>query len=209
MDKQQEKRSYYRIRDCIGLSCARLDGADDGSARDRNGRAMVDATGTAATTGCDLDLPLSSVLGEIDRKFNRLVNSLWLEHPPIAEALGLLNRKLAVVAAQVLREEGRASESYEEALVSLSGSGMGFDSPEPYPEGTRLRLCLALTPSCVRLELTGVVAGCEAVVGAARPQHWVRVAFESGNEAAQEQLIQHVVQRQCAQIHDSVGADRT
>ncbi|MCB1676445.1 MAG: PilZ domain-containing protein [Halioglobus sp.] len=200
MSSPEEKRSYYRIHDYVGLSCARLDDTAEASGT----RAAM----PPAAADSDLGLPLSSLLSEIDRKFNPIVNSLWLEHPPVAETLGLLNRKISILAARVLDEAGPTCESYEELLVSLSGSGIGFNSAQPYPEGARLRLFLALKPSSVRLDLTGVVIGCDRNTAEEQPQYWVRVAFEPGNEAAQEQLIQHVVQRQCAQIHDRAGAGR-
>jgi hypothetical protein len=152
------------------------------------------------------DTPLADMLASIDRDFNQATNLLWQEKPLLAQALGLLNRKLSLVAAHALPQETNGEESYEELLVSISGSGIGFDAAEDFPVGTRLHLMLALKPSNITLELTGLVAGSESREQHGRKVYWIRVNFEQGNETAQELLIQHVVQRQCAQIREQAPA---
>lgn len=182
MKPTTERRSFYRINDTIGLHFTLL---DDG------------AVGQPAGA---LDRPLSSQLDEIDRDFNQLANILWQENPTFARALGLLNRKLSLLAARTLGDESRESTACEELLVNISGSGMGFDSPEQFARGARLLLTLVLKPSNVTLRLTGVVIASEPGSGQGENGYWTRVNFDESDEAAREQLIQHVVQRQCAQI---------
>lgn len=187
MRKIDEKRSYYRINDIVGLKYSRIEEGDN--------NASVPA---AAQT------PLTEELATIDHELNQLTNSLWLENPLLAQALGLLNRKLTLFAAHALpHEQLTPTDQYQEILVSISGSGMGFNTGEQFDQGDRLSLMLALKPSNIDLRLTGVVAGCELM--AKTQGYWVRVNFEPGNEAAQEQLIQHIVQRQCAQTSEQPG----
>jgi hypothetical protein len=180
-----EKRSYYRIKDIVGLSYT-----------------VVEAGAAESSQGMpDLDAPLASLLAEIDRDFNKVTNVLWQENPIVAKALGLLNRKLALVASHSLpATEQAGSESYEEMVVSLSGSGLGFDCPEPLPAGTKLALVLVLKPSNICLRLNGTVTGLEIREEEDTATHWVRVAFDEGDDAAREHLIQHIVQRQSVQI---------
>lgn len=190
MKKTDEKRSYYRINDSVGLKYSRLESSEDNA---------VFAASAAAT-------PLTAELTAIDRELNQLTNSLWSESPLLAQALGLLNRKLTLFGAHALPQEHLTPmNQYREMLVSISGSGMGFNAGEQFEPGVRLGLMLALKPSNIGLSLTGVVTACEPLRESADQGYWVRVNFEPGNEAAQEQLIQHIVQRQCAQTSGQSG----
>ena len=184
MRPSTERRSYYRINDLIGLRYRVVD---------------TDDTGLSAGTS-SLDMPVTSLLAEIDREFNQASNILWQEDPTVAQALGLLNRKLSIIAAHSLREDGEDSESYEEMMVSLSGSGISFNTPDAYSPGTRLLISLTLQPSNISLDLTGTVNACEPGKTEDHPEFRLRISFDPENETALEQLIQHVVQRQCAQI---------
>ena len=187
MRKIDEKRSYYRINDSVGLKYSRIKEGDDG----------VGTLEAAAQT------PLTSELAALDHELNQLTNSLWLENPLLAQALGLLNRKLTLFAAHALpHEQLTPTDQYQEILVSISGSGMGFNSTELFEPGDRLGLLLARKPSNIALRLIGPVTGCEPMGKNQGQGYWVRVNFEPGNEAAQEQLIQHIVQRQCAQTNE-------
>lgn len=181
-----EKRSFYRIEDLVGLSCSLIEG--DASPAEQ-GSGVTNALG-------------GGLFAEIDREFNRVTNILWQENPVIAQALGLLNQKISTLAASALPDSDERGHMHEESMVSLSGSGIGFHSTDHFPEGARLRLSLSLRPSNIGLTVTGIVKGCEPSPESPGHSYWVRVNFEEGNEAAQEQLIQHVVQRQCAQIQE-------
>ncbi len=186
MNKSLERRSYYRIRDEIGLKFTVID----------------EDTPVSGQGARNLDMPLGGLLAEIDREFNQVTNILWQENPTIARALGLLNRKLSIVSARALQDEGQSPVSYEDMMVSLSGSGIGFETDEALVPGGRVLLSLSLRPSNIEIELTGTVSGSELQSDLPERKYWTRVNFERGNEAAQEQLIQHVVQRQCAQIRE-------
>jgi len=184
VEQNTERRSYYRIDDVIGLSYAKLDASDS---------AQADNHGT-------LGMPLTSLFAEIDREFNQATNTLFHENPTIAQALGLLNRKISLIAAHSLREQDYTVESYEEMMVSISGCGLAFGSNEELPVKTRLSLALTLKPADIRVDFTGEVVACEQQGASAEAPYWVRVGLDSNNPAAQEQLIQHIVQKQCAQI---------
>ena len=190
MRKIDEKRSYYRINDSVGLKYAPIEDGDD----------------SAGLLAAPVQTPLTSELAALDHELNQLTNSLWLENPLLAQALGLLNRKLTLFAAHALpQEQLTPMDQYQEILVSISGSGMGFNVAEQFEPGVRLALMLALKPSNIDLRLTGVVTGCEPLHTSDGQGYWARVNFEPGNEAAQEQLIQHIVQRQCAQTSEQPG----
>lgn len=182
MKRDNERRSYYRIDDIMGLSYSKLN----------------DAEGGIAELPQDLGTPLSNLFVEIDREFNQATNTLWRENPTMAQALGLLNRKISLIAANTLPEANRRKDSYEELMVSISGSGLAFRAIEDMPVDTHLVISLILKPSDIQITLSGKVVGCEHSHPDTSQPYWVRISLEGNNPAAQEQLIQHVVQKQCA-----------
>lgn len=181
-----EKRHYYRVNDVMGL----------------NYSVVSCGTKQPAQNDHDREITLASLFTEIDRDFNQATNTLWHENPTIAQALGLLNRKVSMLAAHHLNAPTKSQHavSYEKLLVNISGCGMAFHSPEQLTRGTRLQLSLQLTPSCIILQLSGKVVACETPLSFEKPGYWMRVEFDDGNETAREQLIQHIVQRQCAKL---------
>ena len=181
---ETERRSFFRINDIVGLSYATLEDGEDFK---------------PASCG-ELGIPLTEILAEIDQKFNQLSNTLWHENPGIAQALGLLNRKMSLIAAHALQNEQQSGESYEELMVSLSGSGIAFHCREALSAETRLRVRTVLKPSNICLQFTATVVACDKLPEGSDEPYWMRISIDSGNSAAQEQLIQHIVQKQCAQI---------
>ena len=89
-------------------------------------------------------------------------------------------------------------------MVNLSGSGIAFESREPLAIGTRLRLSIILRPSRITLSIAGTVIACEDRLTSAAMPHWIRVDFDEDLQA-QEQLIQHVVQKQGALLSDAAS----
>jgi hypothetical protein len=184
LNRVTERRSFFRINDHIGLSYSALEHGEDFQ--------------TASCGG--LGLPLTEILAEIDEEFNQVSNILWHQSPAIAQALGLLNRKISIIAAHALQDEQQPGESYEELKVSLSGCGMAFHCRESLPPKTRLRVRTVLKPSNICLNFTANVVACDKLPDGSAEPYWMRVVIDSGNAAAKEQLIQHIVQKQCAQI---------
>ncbi len=185
---QPERRKYYRINDVVLLRYEVIDDASpDGEVRD----------GGAGT----LEISTGDLLAEIDRELNRSINTVWREHPAVAQAIGLLNRKISVLAAQALGYEEAEAHSYDDAMVSLSGCGIAFESRRALANGTRLRLSVILRPSQVTLSIMGTVIATEDRLTSSSMPHWIRVNFDD-DPAAQEQLIQHVVQKQGALLSE-------
>jgi len=185
--KNPERRTYYRINDVVGLTYKTLGQDED----------------IQASLSGNLGLSVTSLLTEIDHEFNQATNTLWHENPTIATALGLLNKKLSIIAANSLSEESQDIDSYEEMMVNISGCGLSFDCAEGIPPGTRLLLTIVLKPANTQLSFTGEVIA--SVNNADNPEkpYSVRVNFDENNNA-QEQLIQHIVQKQCVQISKNI-----
>ena len=191
MQETQERRSYYRINDLVGLSYKILDGQQQEEGSEQHGDSV------------------SAMLTQIDQEFNQLTNILWQENPTTARALGLINQKLSIVADRVFIDnlEERFLEEEDMLMVNISGSGIAFKCAEPLHKKNRLELTLTLKPSNIKLTLTGLVVGCEKRSDNGKKPYWARVAFEESNGATQEQLIQHIVQKQYAQIKEVGSTD--
>lgn len=183
MESNLDRRSYYRINDIVGLTYRLIDGNDP----------------HPALPSENLGLSLTSLLTEIDHEFNQITNTLWHEHPATAKALGLLNRKLSMIAAHSLQGEEQSIEPYDDMMVNISGCGISFKCTEQLKAGDNLQLSLVLKPSNVTLDLEGEVISCEKQLANTDKPYRIRVSFKENN-SAQEQLIQHIVQKQCAQI---------
>jgi len=180
----KERRAYFRINDLIGLTYS-TPGDDE-----------------ALTTGSvgEMGVPLADLLTEIDSKFSQAVNILWQENPTVAEALGALNKKISLIAANSLQGNDQTLEFYEELMVSISGCGLAFYCAEQLQPGTMLRVAVVLKPSNIQLKLTARVVACETSGDNADRPYWVRISFDDNNPSAREQLIQHVVQKHYAQL---------
>jgi hypothetical protein len=186
-----ERRKYYRINDVVMLRyevVSSTPGSDDEGGHDAS----------------PLEINTATLLSEIDRELNKSINSVWRDHPAVAQALGLLNRKISVLAAQALDYEENDAHSYDSAMVSLSGCGIAFEARQRLEPGTRLRLSVILKPSQIALAVHGTVVSSEERLVSASMPFWVRVDFDEDLQT-QEQIIQHVVQKQGALLSESAG----
>ena len=184
LKSENERRAYFRINDMVGLTYSRLDEGEE----------------FEAGVNGDTAMPMMELLAEVDQNFNQVTNILWHEKPAIAQALGLLNRKISIIAAHALQTENQPIESYEEQMVNISGCGIAFHSSENFSADTALKISTVLKPANIRLNFTARVVSCEALSEGSDQPFWLRVSLDSDSAGAQEQLIQHIVQKQCSQI---------
>lgn len=187
-----EQRRYYRINDVVMLRYRVIE-----SGRPHGGDTDHIATEAGVSSG--------ALLEEIDRELSQSLNAVWQESAAVAQALGLLNRKLSVIAAEALEYEETGAHSYEDAMVNISGCGMAFGVKVLLEKDTRLQLHLILRPSQTTLAIRGTVIGCDKRLSSAKTPYWARINFDK-DQQTQEQLIQHVVKKQRTQL--SSGALR-
>jgi len=176
-----EKRRYFRIADTIGLSFKQ-----------------------ARPVKPDLSLSTSVVemeqrLASLDAEINSIVNRIWSSNPELSEALGLLNRKIDLLTgnkvANKVAEQEQYDHHFEQIEVSLSASGVAFDSEVKLDIGDRLDLMLVLKPSNMRLQSKGTVVNvAEKKPGELNP-YVASIDFDLVPQD-EERLIQHIVQRQ-------------
>ncbi|MEQ8802039.1 PilZ domain-containing protein [Haliea sp.] len=168
----RERREYYRINDILPL--CHTAAPDPGAGEQQSGT--------------------QALLARIDAELNDAINHVFRADPVTAQALGLLNRKLTVLGSMLPGQSAADTSQYVPTAVSLSGSGIAFDSSERLPTGARRRISLLLQPSQVPVQLDGTVLASEPGENQEQPYR-VRLDFDR-DELAQEQIIRYVVQRQ-------------
>lgn len=180
MKERSERRGYFRIDDVIGLSY----------------EVIEDGPQLVVPKEDDAALAFALALKEIDAELNRATNIVWRENPTAAKALGILNKKISLIARYCPPQGMEALDSYEEYTANISGSGMSFRSTEQLEADTRLNICAVLKPSNIKLEFAAHVVSCERVQDMPRELFLLRVQIAEEETAAKEQLVQHVVQKQ-------------
>lgn len=179
---KSDNRRYFRIQDTISLSYRRLDQA---KAED------------APTHVADL----LTLLDDQGRVTKQLALELKDASPKVTELLAQLRRDREQMLAQlssdhelVMRLARRSRE------VSISACGVGFINELPIDAGAKLQLSLELTPKKPPVATKGVLVGCEPT---SNGRYYWRIDFYDMQAVAQEVLIQHIVQRQSAQLKAS------
>lgn len=173
----QEKRRYFRINETVGLSFELLDSADSADQ--------------------DVVVDIWDLMSEQDEKIEMLLIEAAEESPKVAALIRAFNQKLERIVGHLVMESrlvDRLANRVKE--VNISACGLGFVSDREIPKGSRMRLELQLFPSAQKIETKGMVVGCEPMDSG----YYLRLDFFDMRQAAQEVLIQHIVQRQSAQL---------
>lgn len=178
-----ERREYYRIRDVLPLYHTPVPAPD-------TGEHPSDA---------------EAMLARMDAELGDAINQVFRADPVIGQALGLLNRKIAMLGSMLPGRRALDSSQHVPTPVSLSGSGIAFDSSETLPVGARRRLSLLLQPSQVSVQLDCTVLSSEPAENDDR-FHRVRLEFDA-DDIAREQIIRYVVQRQAMRQPEPLAGD--
>lgn len=171
-----EKRRFFRINETIGLSYE-----------------VLDKGGTPSENTVDvLDL-----MSEQDEKIEQLLIEVEPESPKVVELIRAMNQKLERIVGQVAVESRMVDKLANKVKeVNISACGIGFVCDESVPVGSQLNLDLQLFPSNKAIKSSGIVVGCEPLGSGF---YW-RIDFYGMTQGTQELLIQHIVQRQGAQL---------
>ena len=174
----KERRRYFRIDEAVGISYKILDS---------------DITFPDPSSANALAL-----IGEQDERINTLLNELQDTQPAVAELVALLNLKLERVASQLIMDNqlvNRIAHRVREA--NISACGIGFVNDDPVPIGARLALELKLYPDETHISTQGRVINCDSLD---HNRYYWRIDFIGMTQSTQENLIQHVVRNQSAQL---------
>lgn len=166
--EESDKRSYFRIKDEILL---RWEPAQEHQLTETE---------------------LGAELAQINDRLSGMINVAYSEAPVLAEAIGLINRKVDLLVG------GRktAEKSLIKVKVNLSGAGLGFAWKGPATIGDMIDITMRLQPSNLEVTLRTDVLYCDPIVGEKDEGYWIRGEFAEGQEMAVEQIVRHVSFRQ-------------
>lgn len=181
MDRR-DRRRYFRINDIVGLSYRLIEPGE------------VEAQKQAD----NVQIAVAEVLRSIDRELTNALNAMWQSNPTAANAIGLLNKKMDVLAAEMDLDYAQIKGlDIQTKEVNISACGIAFECVDRFNIGQSLQLDILLKPANTHIKMTGIVMEC---VETEKGQYFLRVNFDSVDTNVQEQLIQHIVRRQSIQL---------
>lgn len=181
-----DRRRYFRIDDLVGL---------------RYQLADLQETDTTSKEAGKVQITSINLLKSIDRELTAALNVLWQSNPMAANAIGLLNKKMDILAAEMEMDYDKLQViDAHSKQVNLSACGMAFECQERFDIGQLLALTIVLKPANTPVHLRGRIVGCDWLDGHNVRTYLLRVDFDHVELAVEEQLIQHIVRRQSSQI---------
>ena len=184
----EERRRYYRINDDLTLKYRVID--------ESRFESEVQQTKLAFVRHTEIDKGLQL----LDEEFEQLCVNLENNHPLVAEALFLLNKKISVLAKLASFDPATELDDMQSRAVNLSGCGIGFYTEEMLQEDTALAIDMVLSPENTYLTLFGRVVYSNTDT---EGHYFVAVDFENMDETDQEKIIQHVIKKQSLDLKRS------
>ena len=153
-----------------------------------------------------------SALLAVNREIENELLELNDEHPEVAKALTLLNRKielLTAAAADSSESKGNLGGFCDKAYVdvSLSGSGMGYFSLTNAEEGSAVEVILNLESIEVEIAVRMIIIESRVSADAENPGFWLRGRFLEDQEKQVDAIVAHVNQRQFEQLQRRAQAN--
>jgi len=181
-----DRRRYFRIDDLVGLSYRLVD---------------VETTEEDAKSADNIQITAIDLLKSIDQELAEALNTLWQSNPVAANAIGLLNKKIDIIATEIDLDYDRLRGlDVKSRQVNLSACGMAFECQERFDIGQVLVLTIVLKPANTHVHTQGRIVGCDWLDGDEGRTYLLRVDFDRVGCVEEEQLIQHIVRRQANQI---------
>ena len=152
-----------------------------------------------------------SALLAVNREIENELLELNDEHPEIAKALTLLNRKIELLTTAADSSEGTGNlggfcdKAYVD--VSLSGSGMGYFSLTNAEEGSAVEVILNLESIEVEIAVRMIIIESRVSADAENPGFWLRGRFLEDQEKQVDAIVAHVNQRQFEQLQRRAQAN--
>lgn len=147
-------------------------------------------------------------LKKIDSEAAQLFYQIKDRDRAVADYLHLLNRKLDLLAQQLISEPRlrRESTSGESRRVNISEGGLAFSNDQPLDPGQPLALNLTFLPSFVGLAVYARVSRCDRVPAGG----WeIAAEFERLSDHQQQLISQQLMRVQLAQKRRNQSLDQT
>lgn len=188
-DPSAERRRYFRIEDNIILFFHEFEGPQVKS---------PEPSRDSFSLSAELDL--------LTLEAHSLLRKIERDYPGVAELLSILEQKVDLIARTLLAADPALSRQ-PTRRVSLSASGLAFESEESFALGTLLDLRMVLPPTMVGVQTLGRVVYYQQSRGEL-PIYQVAVDFVDLSEKDRELLIRHVVRKQMQQLRERKQAGR-
>lgn len=185
---RDERRQFFRIDDSLSLSYREIPSAQLAACID------------ALENEIDSDFTVVSSLAAVSQEMMGTLNKIEKSQPDIALYLKALDRKIEILGRALMAQTTDLLRQPAQA-VNISGTGISFQVEEYFRPGTILELKLLLTPSYAGILCFAEVVGCESIeLAPGQPGYALRATFMHIRERDRDVLIQHVIQRQGAQL---------
>jgi hypothetical protein len=188
---QDERRQYFRIEDSLNLSYQKVPLDEVADCVERLEKEL------------DSHFTVVSSLAAVTQEMMGNLHKIEASRPEIAAYLKSLDKKIDILGRAFLAQ---ATELFTQPVqaVNLSATGISFDVSEPISEGTILELKILLLPSYTGILCFAEVVNCDAVESPDSDQRFnLRTNFSHIRVRDRDVLIQHVIQRQAAQIRQA------
>lgn len=187
---RDERRQFFRIDDSLSLSYRQIPS-------DR-----LTAAIECLENEIDSDFTVVSSLAAVSQEMIGTLNKIESSRPEIASYLKSLDRKIDILGRALMAQTTELLNQPAQA-VNLSATGISFQVSEFIQPGSTLELKLLLTPSYAGILSFVEVVGCDPA--APEPEqsgqgYNLRTTFVHIRERDRDVLIQHIIQRQSAQI---------
>jgi len=178
-----ERRLSFRIDDYIDLECRQVD-------PDTAARTPVENLfpGSAA-------LKVYAELKKIDSETAQLLFQIKDRDRHLADYLHLLNRKIDLLAQQLISEPSAQKRSGQRRSVNISEGGIAFDHDQALEKNHLVALNLVFLPTFVGVPVYALVTRCEP----GRNGRWeIAAEFHQASEAQQQLISQQIMRAQMA-----------
>lgn len=185
---KDERRRYFRIEDEVILTWHPLTQADKAKGIERFRRGEVQYPDTAG-------LFLSMEADIVDS-----LQLIYAKQPDIAELLELLNRKINLFAQTLTMDESMHTLFDEKPQrVSLSASGVSFETPDLGSPGDDIQLEIVLLPEKVYINCFAKIIDC-VNLGQENPEKAgyfrLNVDFHTIRDEDTERLVAHIMRKE-------------
>ena len=184
MDQQRE---YFWVRCQAVVNIERIAALDEEEAL------------SAFTAGDGDGFSLATRFAASARDTEQLLRRIEEASPDVAQYLSALDQKIELLAKLMLSQDV-APEATALRSVELSATGVGLVCQHKHPAGALVRLRMVLLPNYYGVEVLGRVVRSEAMDTGAT--YDIGVRFERVRKAERELIIQHVLERQSAELRD-------
>ncbi|MEM6998582.1 MAG: PilZ domain-containing protein [Pseudomonadota bacterium] len=184
----EDRRRFFRINDRVSLKYRVVQNNDV--------EAEIQRVENEQNELAELRIAFNSIDTQIQHKLERAQEN----SPLLADVLSLFDKKLLLMQ-NVLLQGGDSKDLLTNLQeVNLSASGMSFEANTPLNEGTLLKMDMVLFPEYQYLPLQACVVNCRKKIDDTLYRFLICVEFIDVKNKLQEEIMQHVLNKQSAEL---------